>query len=535
MAGTHPILSFITYLSGGVTGSYTSLLFFCGLLIFLLVYFLMKRQNVKAVWILIANLVFYAWAGGWSALIIVFATGLIVYLVSRRIETIYSRSESKKLDPELKKRAKRFLVLALLLILAVWAYIKIGKLIMPETVVSFQDWFSGKGIIVPLGISYYSLSCIGYLLDVFWRKTKPEHNFLWLFTVITYFPHIVQGPIGRYGKLMEQLRALPTFDFQRVSQGLQLMLWGYFKKLVIADRIAIFTTEAFGNYSSYSGSVLAVALVLSTFQIYMDFSGCVDIARGISQAIGIELDKNFNRPFFARSAEEFWQRWHITLSTWFKNYVYYPILVSPWYKKRVAGIAKNTGATASKVFATLIPLGAVWLLTGVWHGTGWNYIIWGGYYGALMITSSLFGDCYKKWGQALRIDMTTAGFQFFQRLRTWVIFAGSRLLTISTSLVASAVILKRMVTAFQPWALFDGTLYSLGLDVNGFVIVAIGLAVVGIVSILEERRQTSVREMIAGQGLVLRWILYLALIFAIILFGIYGPGYDASAFVYANF
>ncbi len=529
------MIAFFQYLAGGSSRSYTSLVFFCALLVFLLVYFLMRRQRVKAVWILVANLVFYAWAGGWSALLIVFATGFIVYLASRRIETIYSGSESRKIDPERKKKARRFLILALVLILAVWAYVKIGKLIYPDTVLSFTDWTSGFGIIVPLGISYYSLSCIGYLLDVYWRKTKPEHNFLWLFTVITYFPHIVQGPIGKYGKLMEQLRNLPKFDFQRVCYGMQLMLWGYFKKLVIADRIAIFTSEAFTNYEAYGGSVLLVALILSTFQIYMDFSGCVDIARGISQAIGIDLERNFNHPFFARSAEEFWQRWHITLGKWFKDYVFYAILVAPWYKKRVSALKKNSRDRAAKVFATALPLAVVWILTGAWHGTGVNYLIWGGYFGAIMITSSLFGERYRKWGTALRIDMTTKSFQFFQCLRTWFIFLISRLLTISTSLVASAAILMRMLTAFQPWSLFDGTLCSLGVNVRGFAIISIGLAVVGIVSTLEERTKRPVREMLAEQGIVLRWILYLALIFSIILLGIYGAGYDATAFIYGNF
>ncbi len=528
------IFSFLQFIVNTTTMGYTSLVFFIGLLVFLLVYFLMRRQKVKMAWILVANIVFYAWAGGWAALLIVFATAVIVYLTSRRIETIYGGSESRKIDPELKKRAKRFVALALILILAVWAYIKIGKLVMPESVVSFQDWFSGKGILVPLGISYYSLSCIGYLLDVFWRKTKPEHNFFWLFTIITYFPHIVQGPIGKYGKLLEQFHNLPKFDFQRVSRGLQLMLYGYFKKMVIADRIAILTTEVFGNYTAYSGGIFVVALILSTFQIYMDFSGCVDIVRGISEAVGIELDQNFNQPFFSRSAEEFWRRWHITLGVWFKDYVYYPILVSSWYKKRVSGLKKNTGATASKVFATTIPLGAVWVLIGVWHGTGWNYLIWGGYYGAIMITSALFGDRYVKWGNALRINMDSKGFQFFQCLRTWFIFLIGRLLTAPATLVAGAFIFRSMVTVWNPWVLFDGTLLSFGLDGKDFAVIAIGLAVVGIISTLRERNG-SVRDMIAGQGLVFRWILYLALIFAIIILGVYGPGFDASSFIYGNF
>ncbi len=526
-------ISFVNYMIHGTDFGYTSFVFMGCLAVFFVVYFLLRAQAAKRIWILAANLVFYAWSGSISALVIVIATALIVYGVSVRIERIYARSESKRIDPGLKKEARRYLLLALFLILAVWVYVKVGRTFDLEVVESFQEFSLLKTILVPLGISYYSLSAIGYLLDVYWKKTVPEHNFLTLFTVMIYFPHIVQGPISRYQKLTDQMHHLPGFDYTRVCYGLQLMLYGYIKKMVLADRIALFTGPVFTNYKEYGGVVFVVALVLSVFQIYMDFSGCVDIALGISQVIGIKLDPNFNHPFFSRSAEEFWRRWHITLGTWFKDYVYFPILVSPHYKKWNKSIKNKYGAGAGKVFATMLPLGVVWILIGLWHGTGLNYILWGAYYGIIIISSVLIGDGYHRLSERLKINTDSKAFHLFQCLRTGFIFLVGRLLTAPATLSASWYMAKSIFTTWNPWALFDGTLLNIGLAASDFVIIAAGFVFILVISLLQE--QGSVREMISKRCLPIRWALYIAAILAILLLGIYGAGYDASAFIYGQF
>ncbi len=523
----------LKYIIDGTNMGYTSFVFLACLPVFFAIFFLLRGKRAKCVWILIANIIFYTWSGGLAALWIVLATAVIVYLAARKIESVYDSSETKKIDPELRKKAKRILILAMIAVVGVWVYVKIGRLIWTQSVFTFRDWISGLGIIVPLGISYYSLSMLGYLLDVFWRKTKPEHDFIEYFTVVTYFPHIVQGPISRYQKLFKQIDDLPGFDYKRFCFGLQLMLYGLFKKMVLADRISIFTTQVFGNLSLYNGFEYLVALILCTFQLYMDFSGCVDIARGISQAIGIDLDQNFNHPFFSKSAEEFWRRWHITLGTWFKDYIYFPILVSPRFKKISAKIKKEYGEKQQKVFSTVIPLGTVWIMTGLWHGTGWNYLIWGIYYGTIIISSTLIGDGYKKLTQMLHIDTKTLSYRFFQCVRTGFLFMMGRLITVPATLKDSARILRSMLTTFNPWIFFDGSLLKMGIDFKDFMVIILGLVFVWIVSYYQEKG--SVREMIARQGIVVRWTIYYIAIFSILILGIYGPGYDASAFIYGQF
>jgi len=526
-------ISLLRYIVESTDFGYTSFVFVGCLALFFIIYFLLRVQRAKRIWILLANLVFYAWSGSVSALMIVTATGVIVYLTSRRIETIYARSEGRKVDPALKKETRRYLILALCLILAVWVYVKVGRNFDLISVASFRDFSFLRTILVPLGISYYSLSSIGYLLDVYWKKTVPEHNFLTLFTVMIYFPHIVQGPISRYQKLTDQMHHLPGPNYKRVCYGLQLMLYGYIKKMVLADRIAVFTGQVFTNYKEYQGITFVVALLLSVFQIYMDFSGCVDIALGISEVIGIKLDQNFNHPFFSRSAEEFWRRWHITLGTWFKDYVYFPILVSPHYKKWSRQIKDKHGSTAGKVFGAVVPLGTVWILIGLWHGTGLTYILWGIYYGAIIIISVLIGDGYKRLSGRLKINTDSKAFHLFQCLRTGFIFLVGRLITAPGTIAASAWIFGSILTTFNPWALFDGTLLGIGLTASDFVILAAGFLFVLIISFLQERG--SVREMISRRCLPIRWGLYIAAILVVLILGVYGAGYDASTFIYGQF
>ena len=210
------------------------------------------------------------------------------------------------------------------------------------------------------GISYYTFSSLSYLLDVYWKRVGYENNYFRFLLYLVYFPHILQGPIERYGRLGARLKGEFRFDYDRVVRGIQLILWGYFKKLVIADRIDIFITKVYEDYRYAGAYVLALSILLAVVYIYSDFSGCMDIARGISQIFGIELDLNFNHPFSSTSIVEFWRRWHISLTTWFRDYVYIPL----------GGSREGTGKTIRNLFV-------VWLLTGIWHGANYTFIFWG--------------------------------------------------------------------------------------------------------------------------------------------------------------
>ena len=388
--------------------------------------------------------------------------------------------------------------------------------------------------IIPIGISYYCLSLIGYLADVYWKKECAERNYFKLLLFTLYFPKILEGPISKHRVLGPQLTEGHRFDYKRVCFGLQRMLWGAFKKLVIADYLSVFVSKVFGDYQSYAGSQLLVAAIFGAIQLYCDFSGCMDIALGVSECFGITLEENFKQPFASRSAAEFWRRWHITLGAWFKDYVFMPLAVSPRLMKVTGFFRRKVGKRAGKIFSSVIPLAAVWLLTGLWHGTGANYLVWGAYWGLLIILSTVLEPEIRKLTAWLKIDTSSGGFRFFQKSRTFILFVISRIITIPQSLDAVWYTIRSIFTNFAPWKLVDGSLLDMGLSSSRFVVLALALALVGYIGNRREKG-IQIREWIAARPLPVRWLIYYGAIFAVLIFGAYGPGYIASDFVYMQF
>lgn len=525
--------------------SYNQVRFLVFLIIFLCIYFLIRHKPIKKLWILIGNIFFYIWSG-WAGLIIVFGTAVVVYCMSLMMERVYNKYEKAKEGLELKpkeqvaflnkykRKAKKYLWFAMILILGLWIYVKVGKFMGQPTVVSFEQWFSGAGIIVPLGISYYTLSAVGYLLDIFWRKAKPVYNFLDLLVVMTYFPHIVQGPISKYDKLLKQIANIPKFDYDRVCNGIQLMLWGYIKKLVIADRLIVYTQAVFGNLENYAGVEILIAVLFSGMQIYADFSGCMDIVIGISQIMGIELEANFRQPFFSKTASEFWTRWHMTLSGWTKAYIYLPIAMSPKFMKLIRTLKKKKLKWLSSFINAFVPLIAVWLFTGLWHGTGTDYIMWGMYWCAMMTISKETAFIWDKLGKVLHIDTTKNYFRYWQYFRTYIIFVVGRCFTLAGGLAGFCTIWKNMFAQHKMWVLLDEGLFQHGLDRQDFHIAVIGIIVILLIDLAHEKG-AKIREAIAEVPLPVRWGIYIIAIITIVVFGVYGPGFDAASFAYGAY
>ena len=511
--------------------TYNSLGFLAFFAIFLIIYLLMPNARLRQAVILIGNLIFYKLAGSFKLLAIVLTTSVIVYTVSRCIERIYAGYDEEKtghtpkeqavIFASYKKRSKKYLVAGIVLIVGMLFVVKIGKLL------------NISSILIPVGISYYTFSSIGYLLDIYWKKAKCEHNYLKLLLCMTYFPHIVQGPIGRYDKLLKQFDALPSFSYERVCFGLQRMVWGYFKKIVVADRIALYTSTIFGAPAEYAGAEIGLAVVLCAVELYADFSGCMDIVCGAAQTMGMTLDENFKRPFFSKSAAEFWRRWHITLGTWFKDYIYMPIAMSPRFMKFAVNIRKKHGNRAGQIVSSAIPLAVVWLLTGLWHGTGSDYIVWGCYWGGLIILGTVLAPEFKKINTKLNIDVKSFGFRFFQMARTFLIFCGGRMLTVTGSLSGFIMLVKGLLSEHRLWIFFDGSIYNYGLDQKNFMVVVFGIVLMWAVDMLQEKM--NIRETLAKQPLVFRWLIYYSGIVLVLIYGMYGSAYDAASFVYGGF
>lgn len=521
--------------------SYNSALFPLFLLVFLCIYFLLRTPRARRNWILAGSLVFYVWSGVW-ALVIVLATAVIAYGTARKIESIYAgfdgrgltAKEEKKAFSSYEKSARKWIALAFIWILGLWIAVKAGKLVGLNTVTGLSSVLSGAGIIVPLGISYYTLCMVAYVLDVYWQKTKAEHNFISFCAAVTYFPYIVQGPFCRYQNIMEQMEHLPGPEYTRICHGMQLMIWGYIKKLVIADRLALFTGTIYADPGPYAGVEIALAVVFGAVQIYADFSGCMDIVRGISSAIGIELPLNFSQPFFARSAAEFWRRWHITLGEWTKEYIYLPIAMNAKFMKKGRAVKKAHGKVAGTAFSAFLPLFAVWLFTGLWHGTGWDYLCWGMYWFVLLFMSRITEDFWPAVCKKLHIDTTRPYHKVWQMVRTFLLFAIGRTWTETGSLSGFVLLWKSFFASSQIWNLLNGTIFTYGMDSLDFIVVIIGMAIMLTVDILHEKG-IAIRERISRQPIVLRWIIYYAAILVVFVMGIYGSGYDAAAFVYAGF
>ena len=280
--------------------------------------------------LLVGSLFFYYFAG-WEKLIFCLTTAIVVFLLGIGIERVFSSVKYAQLSMGVKKSKARFLLITgIITILILLIYSKIGNRVFRFILENHGlDTAVFQTIIIPLGISYYSFSLIGYLADVYWQKDKAEKNFFKFLLYMIYFPQILQGPIPRHKRLSSDLFEVKKFDYKTLCFGLQRAVWGYFKKLVIADRFGILSNTIWGDIDSYKGQFVIVALLSSVVYLYCDFSGCMDIALGISESLGVRLDENFKRPFFSKSAAEFWRRWHITLGTWFKDYVYMPLVINP--------------------------------------------------------------------------------------------------------------------------------------------------------------------------------------------------------------
>ena len=506
---------------------------------------------VRFRWIvlLLASMVFYVLAGSVWMLPLLLLTSFAVWAASRRITAIYAdadekiaaenpgREEKKALKAEAKRQAKKVLVWTLIFAIGVLVVVKMTRIFdgfFGNLYTSLTEHLPGAALIliVPLGISYYTFSTVGYLLDVYWKRYESEKSF-WRFLLYTiYFPHIVQGPISRYNLLGQELKKELRYDHKRAAYGMELMIWGFFKKLVIADRIAIFIRNVYDG-SHHPGSIFFAAMLLDAFMIYTDFSGYMDIVRGASQIFGVTLEENFNHPFFSKSVSEFWRRWHMSLGSWFRDYVYTPISMSGRMKS-INKKLKNKGAEKLARFVKIaVPVMVTWVLTGLWHGTGWTYLAWGLYYGTLITLSEVLADFFVNLNKWLHIRTETAAFRLFRMLRTFCIFMGGRVLTSPGSLHYTGTVLKSIVTNLQPWKWFDGSIYGYGLDQKNLTVVIIGMLIVLAVSILQEHM--SVRDLIAKQNIVVRWLIIYAAVFAVLIFGIYGPAYDASQFIYMQF
>lgn len=388
--------------------------------------------------------------------------------------------------------------------------------------------------LIPLGVSFYTFSLLGYVVDVYYGIAKPQNNYLKLMLYGMYFPVIISGPILKYREQGEQFFEPHTFDYERVTRGLQRMLWGFFKKLVIAERLGTLVDTVYGNYGDYPGTFIWIATVCYAFQLYTDFSGCMDIVLGMSESLGILLPENFQTPFFAGSIAEYWRRWHITLGVWMKEYVFYPVLRTKFFTNLNQSWRERFGKKKGKQYATFAAMFVLWLTVGIWHGGDWKFVIGSGLlHWFYIVMEELLAPPCAHFMEKCHIDSKGRTIRIVRIVRTFFLVCIGDLFFRAVSVGDAFAMLGKAVSVWNPFVLWNGAMFELGLDRVEMIIAVGSLILLWIVSLLQ--RTGSVRDRIAGKVLPVRWVIWYALLFGVILFGCYGPGYSAGEFIYQGF
>lgn len=518
------------------------------LILFVLYYVLPKKLQQPL--LLVASVIFYLTAG--VKLILYLAAAIVsVWLGAIIIENIsiaskeeiksqgegLSREEKKSLKKKFEKKKTAAVVAVTIINLGMLAFTKYTPFVVSSLSENFH-FFSDStvktftGLAIPMGISFYTLQSLGYLIDVKRGTIKAQRNPFKFALFISFFPIIVQGPISNYAKLSETLYSPHEFSSKNVSFGLQRMLWGYFKKLVIADRLSAGVMTLVGSPDEYRGGYALFLIFLYTAQLYADFTGGIDITIGTAEVLGIRLEENFIRPYFTVSLKEYWRHWHITMCDWFKNYIFYPISVSPAMSSLKKFCTKHIGKYAGKRIPVYLASLVVWGLTGIWHGATLNFLTWGLLNWIILMVSEELEPKYQSFHEKHAFS-NGKGYKVFMMIRTFLLISVLNLFDCFSNVKDTFGLIGSIFVTPNYNVLVNGSLLNIGLDMSDYIVAIIGIVIMFAVSLLSIKKP--VREQIAEKPYIVRAVIWSALFIAIIIFGHYGIGYDASQFIYNRF
>lgn len=490
----------------------------------------------RAQWIvlLLNSVVFYLAGGVKSAVWLVLIAG-ITWLTGLLLARQNVRpAPDKQSKAAVRRGKKRICAACLLLCFGLLFLMKYWNFTVSALPSAIGEHLPRWDFVVPLGLSYFIFQAVGYVIDVYRGKVNAQGNPLKYGLFISFFPQMVQGPISRYDQLAPQLMAQRGLDWRDLKFGLQLCLWGYFKKLVIADRAAVLVNAVITENCPYGGAVVACGILFYCIQLYCDFSGGIDITRGVARLFGIEMAENFRRPIFAVSLADYWRRWHITLGAWMRDYVFYPISLSKPFGRISRWARAHIKGTGGKIFATSLATFIVYLIIGIWHGANFRYIAFGLWNGTLITASLLLEKTFLRWKTALRIDDKSVGWRVVMTLRTCLLVFIGRYFTRAPRLSSVFALLKTTVLHPQLSQLLDGTLLSLGLAKSDFLVIALGLAVLLTLECMQERG-TQIRAALEKRPGFVQWAAMTALLLAVFLLGVFRAGYIPSGFIYTQF
>lgn len=541
----------------------TSLTYFAFILITVVVYYVIPRKFRWLV-LLAASLVFYGilslkyfpyvlftacstWAG---------ALWLGKVIRDRKAEfqagkAGWDAAQKKQHKNGTMLRKRGILSLILVLNFGILAFLKYYDV----AALKLSQWFHadipGLGLLLPLGISFYTFQTMGYIIDVYWEKTMPERNPARVLLFVTFFPQIIQGPIGVYNDLAPQLYEGHELKYENIKHGFQLILWGLFKKLVIADRLLIAVNALLPIKQELTNGYSLLLLVIHCAQLYMDFSGGIDIVRGAAEMLGIEMAVNFKRPFFSRSMIGFWQRWHISLCSWLKNYLFYPMAVSRAFlrfgnwvyskgpEKELPEDSMWGGYTFVQHLGRVLPGCIATLITfciiGIWHGASWKDAGYGIFNGILIALAGWLEPFFQWLLRKLHIRTEAVSWRIWQIIRTVILIGLSFAFDLADGLGDALRLMWKCLTPAGGYVSHLSGTIDTGLTAQNWILAVLCLLIVFSVSLYQECTGRSVRNSLDQQNLWLQWVLMLGCFLAVAVFGMYGPGVTTGEFVYMQF
>ncbi|WP_055444108.1 MBOAT family O-acyltransferase [Lacinutrix himadriensis] len=476
-------------------------------IVFVLYWLVAKNRNYRNILLLVSSYVFYGW-WDWRFLLLIAFSSLVDFLIGQKI---YNTDD--------KKKQKQYLLVSLVINLGFLVYFKYTNFFIDTFVDSFRLFgteleVSTLNIILPVGISFYTFQTLSYTIDIYRKQLEPTKDWLAFFSFVSFFPQLVAGPIERASHLLPQFYKTYKFNYNQVKSGLLLMAFGLFKKMVIADRAALYVNEVYNNPGNYEGVETIMATVLFAFQIYCDFSGYSDIAIGAARTMGFDLMKNFDSPYFSKSITEFWRRWHISLSTWFRDYVYIPL-----------------GGSRKGKYRTYANLFIVFLVSGLWHGAAMTFVIWGVIHGIIIVFEKATYKMRIKMSNTLGLSSNSFSNKLFFVVITFVIVDFAWLFFRANSFADASIIIQNMFNN-NFHELFSADFYLIGLKENEFLVLIVSIIVL-IAFELNHKKQNMI-NWLDKQSTILRWSTYVTIIVALTIFGVYGDD-NVSEFLYFQF
>ena len=477
--------------------------------VFILYWATSSKIKLRNLVLLVSSYIFYGF-WDWRFLILIIISSTVDFFIGNLIHK--SKNHEKR---------KLFLLISVMVNVGFLLYFKYTNFFIESFVDTFRLFgqqleINTLNIILPVGISFYTFQTLSYTIDIYRNNFKPTNNFLAFYTFVAFFPQLVAGPIERAKHLLPQFSKEHKFNYNLVRNGFLLILFGLFKKMVIADRLALYVNEVYNNSHDYYSLQHIIATIFFAFQIYCDFSGYSDIAIGTARILGFDLMKNFDSPYFSKSITEFWRRWHISLSTWFRDYVYIPL-----------------GGSKNGKYRTYLNLFLVFLVSGMWHGAAINFLIWGGIHGVIIVfEKAIYKSKYKAYiVKKTGLDKYNFGNKIFFSIITFCIVSFTWVFFRSSQFSSAMYIIKSFFKTDLS-SLFLAETYNIGLLNNEFLLSVIFIILLLLFEYYHKRK--SIYTVYINQGKIVRWTTLLIIICTITFFGVYGDR-STNEFIYFQF